>query len=67
MISIRLNGKTIELPDGSTISDLLSITGADRQQVAVVVNSGIVRPAERAEFMVKENDEVDLLTFAGGG
>jgi sulfur carrier protein len=67
MISITLNGERHEVLKGSSISDLLPVVGADRQQVAVVVNSRIVRPEERPEYILDENDEVDILIFAGGG
>ncbi|NTW52111.1 MAG: sulfur carrier protein ThiS [Chlorobiaceae bacterium] len=67
MISITLNGQRHEVAAGSSISDLLPLVGADRQQVAVVANSLIVRPEERSDFILNENDEVDILIFAGGG
>ncbi|HWR01732.1 MAG TPA: sulfur carrier protein ThiS [Chlorobaculum sp.] len=66
-ISITLNGERHEVIEGTSISDLLPLVGADRQQVAVVANTLIVKPEERANFILNENDEVDILIFAGGG
>jgi len=67
MITITLNGERTGIPEGSSVLDLLSIAGADRKQVAVVVNETIIRPADRSATTLKENDQVDLLVFAGGG
>jgi len=67
IISITLNGQKHDIPDGSTVADILPMIGADRQQVAVVVNETIVRPDNRAAHLLHDNDQVDVLVFAGGG
>jgi sulfur carrier protein len=67
LIQIALNGEKLEVPDGSSVADLLVISGADRQQVAVVVNERIVRPGDRRSCILQKNDQIDVLVFAGGG
>ncbi len=67
MISITLNGERRDIPDGSTVTGILALAGAGQQPVAVVVNEQIVRPADRETSLLKENDQVDVLVFAGGG
>lgn len=67
MIRIELNGQTREIHEGSSVADLLVLDGADRQQVAVVVNERIVRPDDRPACILQENDQVEVLVFAGGG
>jgi sulfur carrier protein len=67
MIRIELNGQTREIPEGFSVADLLVVDGADRQQVAVVVNERIVRPDARPVCILQENDQVEVLVFAGGG
>ncbi|HWR02132.1 MAG TPA: sulfur carrier protein ThiS [Chlorobaculum sp.] len=67
MIKITLNGQAREIAGGSSVAELLALSGADRQQVAVVVNEQIVRPEERKARILEENDQVDVLVFAGGG
>lgn len=66
-IGITLNGDRLELPAGSSVTELLSIAEADRKPVAVVVNERIVRPEERKTHILYENDQVEVLVFAGGG
>ncbi|NTU68878.1 MAG: sulfur carrier protein ThiS [Chlorobiaceae bacterium] len=67
MIRIELNGQPREIPDGSSITDLLAIDGADRRQVAVVVNELVIRPDDRSAHILRKGDQVDVLVFAGGG
>ena len=66
-ISITMNGERKEIPVGSSVAELLELAGAGRQDVAVVVNEAIVRPADRSSTILNENDQVDVLVFAGGG
>ena len=66
-IAITLNGERREIPAGATVSELLVITEADRQPVAVVVNENIVRPDQRDSCILQDEDQVEILVFAGGG
>ena len=66
MISITLNGRQCDVLKGASINDLLPIVETNGHQVAVVLNSRIVCPEERAEFILSENDDVDILIYSGG-
>ncbi|UWX56985.1 sulfur carrier protein ThiS [Chlorobaculum sp. MV4-Y] len=66
-IAIILNGERREIPAGATVSELLVIAEADRQPVAVVVNENIVRPDQRDSCILQDQDQVEILVFAGGG
>lgn len=66
-ISIILNGKRHEVSKDLSVQGLISSVGADLKQVAVVVNAEVVRSDQRDEFILSDNDEVDILIFAGGG
>jgi sulfur carrier protein len=66
-IVITLNGERREIPAGATVSVLLVFAEADRQPVAVVVNENIVRPDQRDSCILHDQDQVEILVFAGGG
>jgi sulfur carrier protein len=66
-ITIILNGERTGIPEGSTVAELLDLAGAEGQRIAVVVNEAVIRPGDRSATILKENDQVDLLVFAGGG
>ncbi len=67
MITITLNGEQRDLHDGSTVDDLLGIIGAEKQHVAVVVNESIVYPEKRSRMKLRDNDQVEVLSFVEGG
>jgi sulfur carrier protein len=66
-IGIILNGERKEIPAGSTVAELLVIADALRQPVAVVVNENIVRPDQRDSCILQDQDQIEILVFAGGG
>lgn len=66
-IGITLNGEHKKVAAGASVADLLNSVGAESQNVAVVVNEHIVRPDARASELLQENDQVEILVFAGGG
>ncbi len=67
MITITLNGEQHDIRKGSTVNDILSIIGAEKQRVAVVVNENIIYPEKRGSTKLQENDQVEVLAFAEGG
>ena len=66
-IAITLNGESKEIPAGTTVAGLLVIADALHQPVAVVVNENIVRPDQRDSCILQDEDQVEILVFAGGG
>ncbi len=66
-IGITVNGKVRRVPDGATISSLLSSLDLDRRLVVVELNEEIVRRTELDEVAVREGDRVELVHFVGGG
>jgi sulfur carrier protein len=67
MITVELNGKKLELPPSSSVTDLLAMIGSDGKTVAVLLNEKIVRPENRSTAVLHERDRVEVLVFAGGG
>ena len=66
-MKLTLNGEAHEATGTPTLQQLLdSITPGDGR-VAVVVNDSVVPASERVGFALKENDRIEILTFAGGG
>ena len=66
MIRIRVNGQEREVAEGETISGLIGIYNLTPDKVAVEVNRRLVRAAGYGAVL-KEGDEVELVTFVGGG
>ena len=65
--TIVLNGEVRELGNGQTVSDLLRELGLDSRQVAVERNREVVPRAEHGSTVLAEGDQLEVVTFVGGG
>lgn len=63
---IKVNGQDYELADGSDIRALLAAHKLTADKVAVELNRRLVR-AEKYDTALKAGDEVEIVTFVGGG
>jgi thiamine biosynthesis protein ThiS len=63
---IKVNGHDRELPDGSDIHALLAAHQLTPDKVAVELNRRLLR-AEKYDIVLKDGDEVEIVTFVGGG
>ena len=65
-MTIKLNGQDRPLADGASVATLLGELKLSPEKVAVEVNRRL-RKAERYDEPLKEGDEVEVVTFVGGG
>ena len=66
-MQLIVNGEHTELKSGNTISDLLSQLELPSTRVAVEVNKDLVRRAEHPAHQLNEGDQIEIVTFVGGG
>ncbi len=66
-MQIRLNGESHNFPDGVTIHALLETLGIEAERVGVEVNRRILTRSEFTGVTVEDGDEVEVVTFVGGG
>jgi thiamine biosynthesis protein ThiS len=62
-----VNGKPVELPDGSTVAALVSHLGVEPARVAIERNQDVVPRRTWAEARLADGDQVEIVTFVGGG
>lgn len=65
-MTVHINGQSTEIPDGSTIQSLLAERKLAPDKVAVELNRRLIR-AEKYETPLKDGDEIEIVTFVGGG
>jgi len=63
---IKVNGTDRDTPTGATIRSLLADLKLTPEKVAIELNRRLVR-ADRYDAELKEGDEVEIVTFVGGG
>ena len=64
---VSVNGKSMELPEGVTIEDLLQRLRVRREYMAVALNREVMPKAEYATAVLKEGDKVEIVRPMGGG
>jgi sulfur carrier protein len=66
-VRIILNGEPREVTPGATLASLLSELKLTPDKVAVELNRRLVRAERYAETMLKPDDQIEVVTFVGGG
>ncbi len=66
-IEIILNGEKREVPTSSSLEDLVSELGLERDRIAVELNLQIVTRHRWVEHLLQNGDRVELVHFVGGG
>ncbi|MGE5610033.1 MAG: sulfur carrier protein ThiS [Bacillota bacterium] len=65
-MTIKVNGQNRDVPEGTNILVLLEGFKLAPDKVAVEVNRRLVRTAQYANAL-KAGDEIEIVTFVGGG
>ncbi len=63
---VQINGEPITC-DGCTLTEYLSGTGYDVGRIAVEKNGEIIPKAQYAETVLLNGDNVEIVSFVGGG
>jgi thiamine biosynthesis protein ThiS len=66
-MQVLLNGEPHELAPLTSVRALLEDLGLDARRVAVELNRRILKRAELDQVRVREGDEIEVVTFVGGG
>ncbi|MDD5483533.1 MAG: sulfur carrier protein ThiS [Kiritimatiellae bacterium] len=66
-MNIQVNGENREIRPGETLAGLVKKLKPGKQRVAVLLNDKLIAAEKRAGHILKEDDCVEILTFAGGG
>ena len=66
-MKLTVNGKPVELPDGSTVTGLLSHLAVEPARVAIERNQDVIPRRTWAEARLADGDHIEIVTFVGGG
>ena len=66
-MQVLVNGERREVPDGSTVAELVRSLGLRPEIVAVERNLELVKRAEREQVRLAEGDRIEIATLVGGG
>lgn len=66
-MTITLNGESRAWPEPMSVADLLAQLEIDTRTVAVERNRVVVKRATYAETTIESGDEIEVVSFVGGG
>ncbi len=65
-MNVIVNGQPREVADGTTLRQLVEQHSLKPEKVAIELNKRLAR-AEKYDLPLKNGDEVEIVTFVGGG
>ena len=66
-MEIILNGDKQQIENQSTILLLLNSLKINKEHAALMINGNIIPSSNWDSHLLKENDEVEIMVFVGGG
>ncbi|HEY4241445.1 MAG TPA: sulfur carrier protein ThiS [Kofleriaceae bacterium] len=66
-IAVTVNGEARELPPGTTVAGLIGTLGLADKRVAVERNREVIPRASHATTELLAGDQLEVVTFVGGG
>jgi sulfur carrier protein len=65
-MQITVNGDTRDIPDGETVRALVTRYNLAVEKVAIELNRRLLR-SEKYDTQLQDGDQVEIVTFVGGG
>ena len=66
-MQVYVNGRQRELPDETSMAELVSLLDLQPRRIAVEQNKRLVRRADYDRAILAEGDSVEIVTLVGGG
>lgn len=66
-IDLVINGQPRQVPEGSTVAQLIAELGLSGKPVAVERNREVVPRAQHPTTVLADGDRLEVVTFVGGG
>ena len=63
---VKVNGEAKDI-EGKTLAEYLSTTNYDIKRIATELNGDIVPKSQYAETVLKDGDNIEIVSFVGGG
>ncbi len=63
---VKINGKNCDV-GGKSIAEYLDSANYDQKRVAVELNGDILPKAQYSQTVLKDGDNVEVVSFVGGG
>jgi sulfur carrier protein len=65
-MNVSVNGEARDLPTGETVRTLVARYNLSPEKVAIELNRRLLR-SDKYDTALKDGDEIEIVTFVGGG
>ena len=66
-IKIKLNGKLLSIPNGTSVYKVIKKIKAQPTKVAIELNRQIIKKKNINKILLKNKDRLEVVHFIGGG
>ena len=66
-MNVRINDASLELPDGSTLSQAIKTKGVPTEGIATAVNGTVIPAAARDSHVLTDGDNIVIIKAFYGG
>jgi thiamine biosynthesis protein ThiS len=66
-IQLQVNGEARDVPEGTSVLNLLKLLDIKAPRVAVELNAHVIPRAQHETTVLASGDQVEIVTFVGGG
>ena len=66
-VRVTVNDEPRDLPEGTTVADLVDRLGLGPRRIAVEVNRAVVPRATYGSVALADGDAIEIIHFVGGG
>ncbi len=66
-MNLRINGEDREVVDDLSLKELVTQLDLTPERIAIELNKNVVRRVDWPSTVLKENDQVEIVHFVGGG
>lgn len=67
LLNLRINGEEREVGNNLSLKELVTQLNLTPERIAIELNQHVVRRADWPSTVLKENDQVEIVHFVGGG
>ena len=66
-ILVKINGEDKSIPQNISILKLIEMYKLNKDRVVIELNKNILKKDQYGKITIKSSDEVEIVTFVGGG
>lgn len=67
IMQIKINGQTKTFADGSNLEAIIKQSCQNCQRVIAEVNGAIIKSQQWGQQPIRQGDQIELVSFVGGG